>query len=517
VFASADLDALIAYEVADKVIPSISYVLFDRRDVLALRHVGGALDEAARFRIGSISKTFAAIAAMQLVASGKLDLEAPVDDHVPGIAPHVTLGKLLSHRSGLTREAGIGHYLDDSAAPLAQTVDSLRHARFKAPVDGSAHAYSNAGFALVGAAVEAAGGRPYAEQLADAVLRPLGLDETAIMLTPEVRAHLAAARVWTLEEDRPAPLFDLGSAPAGNLTATLGDLARYGQALLQGGEPLLPPPVLERMWAPAGPAPDPARGYGLGFSIDTLDGRRLVGHGGAVYGYASTLQLLPGSGLGIAMIATLDFTNELVGRLARYALRLALAQRNVGRWPRPPRRLMRPTTAAAAELTGTYCDPSGARIELRAARGGLHLIEDGLALEIRPVGETAYVLDGRIHGEGTAHPDPDLVFPAPGRLRWRGRDWTSALEPLGNEPPPAIAPYLGRYAPVFAPTELIWSNGRLVCLIEYFCPHVCEPSSDTMFVMHGSLYEAERLELGVTDALGRPAIRVGEMLLARLG
>lgn len=177
-FISTELDAAIAHEVADKAIPSISYVLFDREGILAMHHVGGRLDVDTRFRIGSISKTFAAILALQLVEAGKLDLDAPLAAAVPGIAAHVTLRKLLSHRSGLTREAGAGHYLDDSDAPLAATVESLKAARFKAASDGSAYFYSNAGFALVGAAVEAASGRTYAEQLAERVLDSLHLGST---------------------------------------------------------------------------------------------------------------------------------------------------------------------------------------------------------------------------------------------------------------------------------------------------------------------------------------------------
>lgn len=514
-FISTELDAAIAHEVADKAIPSISYVLFDREGILAMHHVGGRLDVDTRFRIGSISKTFAAILALQLVEAGKLDLDAPLAAAVPGIAAHVTLRKLLSHRSGLTREAGAGHYLDDSDAPLAATVESLKAARFKAASDGSAYFYSNAGFALVGAAVEAASGRTYAEQLAERVLDSLHLGSTAIRIASS-RGHLAPASVWDIDRDWPAPLFDLGCAPAGNITASLDDIARYGQALLRGGESLLSLGALQQMWTPAGPAPDPVRGYGLGFAIDSLDGRRMVGHGGVVYGYASTLQLLPDAGLGIAMFGTLDSSNEIIGRLARYGLRLAVAQRSIGPWPHPPRRLARPTRAAVADLIGSYRDSDGNTVELRAARGGLHLIEDGLALEIRPVSETHYVFDGRIHGEGTTRADADLSFPAPNRMHWRGRDWTCTAEPAVVPPPPALAPHLGRYAPAFAPTELFWSNSRLICLIEYFCPHVCEPLSEATFLMHGSLYEAEHLTLGVTDTTGRPAIKVGEMLLTKL-
>ena len=104
-------------------------------------------------------------------------------------------------------------------------------------------------------------------------------------------------------------------------------VARWGQALLRDGDGIIGGETLKAMWVAVGP--DPARGYGLGFQIETLDGFRSVGHGGAVYGYSTAFTLLPEVGLGVAVVTTLDFTGELAGRLARRALRLALASRGL--------------------------------------------------------------------------------------------------------------------------------------------------------------------------------------------
>jgi CubicO group peptidase (beta-lactamase class C family) len=163
----AGFDELVAYEVADKAIPSISYVLFEKNDVLEWRNVasGAALRDDSLFRIGSVSKTFAAILAMRLVGQGKLDLDADIAAVIDGFSPidpmhgaPVTLRKLLSHRSGLTREAGPGGYLDPHAPTLAVTVEGLAGSRLKAASDGSQYHYSNAGYAVVGRAVELAAG-----------------------------------------------------------------------------------------------------------------------------------------------------------------------------------------------------------------------------------------------------------------------------------------------------------------------------------------------------------------------
>ena len=81
--------ALVAQEISEKAIPTLSYVLFDQKEVLARRHVArqGRLLEDAVFRIGSVSKTFAALAVMRLVEEGTLALDIDIAELVPGFAP----------------------------------------------------------------------------------------------------------------------------------------------------------------------------------------------------------------------------------------------------------------------------------------------------------------------------------------------------------------------------------------------------------------------------------------------
>jgi CubicO group peptidase (beta-lactamase class C family) len=517
----SNLDELIAYEVADKAIPSISYVLFDRNDVLNLKHSSrtGALPEDALLRIGSVSKTFAGVLAMQLVEQGVLDLDTDVAAYLPGFAPAnpygggpITLRRLLSHRSGLTREARDGGYLDDRGVPLAVTVDGLARSSLKAPSDGSAYFYSNAGFAAVGRSVERMSGAAYAEQLQERILGPLGLDDTAITFTRERRARLAPAAMWTAAGgEHAAPVFDLGSAPAGNIAAPLADVARWGQALLRSGNGIIGGETLKAMWVPA--RPDPARGYGLGFQIDTLDGFRSVGHGGAVYGYSTAFTLLPEVVLGVAVVTTLDFTGELAGRLARRALRLALASRGLAKRPRVARKLPSAGGSLAGELAGNYLADDGAAIELRAIGVRLILQENGVPVEIRPIGQGRFVLDGRLHGEETTHPFPTVEI-GDAVVRWKDRDWRRDSG-RAEVVPPELAPYLGSYDPAFMPTWLGVSAGHLICCIENLSPHTCEPLGDRRYVMHGPMYERETLTLGVLDEQGRPAIKVGEMILTK--
>jgi D-alanyl-D-alanine dipeptidase len=319
--------------------------------------------------------------------------------------------------------------------------------------------------------------------------------------------------MWTSDRDFPAPVFDLGGAPAGNITATLGDLTAYAQLLLRGGDDLVAPETLETMWTPAGPE-RPATGYGLGFSIDSLDGHRSIGHGGVVYGYASSLQLLPDAGLGAIVFGTLDCCNEIIARIGRRALRLALATRGRGPWPRPARRLAPAGVETAAALAGSYAAPGGATLELRAVGTRLVLLDDGVPIEIRPIGQGRFVLDGRLYGEETTHPFPALELTTVGDLRWKNVVWSRTSDDL-VELPPELAPHLGAFGPSFMPAELRYANGELHCLMEYFSPAVCTPLGGDRYLMRGGMYDRETLELGVRGTDGTPAIRVGEMILDR--
>ena len=518
---AARLGECFAYEAADKAIPSLSYAVFDRRQVIAKGYFSGPgaapPSDASRFRIGSITKTFTAIAAMQLVERGLLDLNADIRGHLPDFVPAnpfgktpMTLRQLLSHRSGLVREAAVGHYLDASGAPLRETIAALAPSTLKSPP--GTYRYSNAGFAVVGALIEHAAGTSYADYVQANLFDRLGLDTAGIVATDAIRANLAPAMMWTIEAEHPAPVFDLGCAPAGNIYATLPNLVRYAQALLNGGAAVLPSQRLAEMWTPAAD-PSASSGYGLGFAVDQLDGVRSVGHGGVVYGYASQLTLLPEAGIGVVVLSILDFTNELIGRLSRYALRLALADGAVE--IAAPRRLARPTAVQRAGIAGWYeTEARDLAVEIREQGERLFVIEDGVPLEIRPLSATDFVLDGRIHGEATAHPFPQLRFPDPGVLVWKDRTWHMA--DIAFDPVPAgLLPHLGSYGPAFNVTWLLAFNGALFCLIEFFCPHRCEPLGGNRYLMQGGLYDDEILELGALDATGRAGIRVGEMFLAR--
>ncbi len=237
-----------------------------------------------QYRLGSISKSITAVVVMRLRDEGLLGLDDPLDRHVPGTPlGDRTVGQLLSHLAGASSESPGGWWERVPGGSLAD----LR----LDPSDvvlGAARRfhYSNLGFGLLGELVERVRGAGWEDVVKAEVLDPLGMARTT------GRPHGRAARgqavhPWAdvvLDE----PEFDGGvMAAAGQLWATLADLAAFAVFLLGDTGDVLAPATLEEMGVPAGvdsSAPGWAA-YGLGLQVLRVDGRTLVGHGGSMPGF----------------------------------------------------------------------------------------------------------------------------------------------------------------------------------------------------------------------------------------
>ncbi len=538
----ARFEEFVAHQVNDKAIPSISYVLLDQNGAFAMGHVQPdgvkkTIDDNSVFRIGSLTKMFTTLSLMQLEEQGLVDIDADVSTYIPHFKPHnpfadapsgplgsqVSLRKLMSHTSGLTREPKSGHYLDAFRPPLADTVDELADSTLKEDPSIGIFRYSNAGIAVVGSVIERLSGKSYPDYVREHIFEPVGMANTSAILTPEIDARLAPASMWTIDGDVPAPVFGLGGSPAGNIFSTAPDMALFGAMLLRGGfcadgTQIVRPDTLTQMWQVAGLRPAGYRGlkgYGFGFGVGTVDGWMSVGHSGAVYGYATHMTLLPHAGIGALVFSTLDFTNQIAGQLVIRGLEIALADRKMGEMPARPDPVRSASPEEMARRVGHYVSVKGDEsVDIRIGNGRLYLMGDGMPLEIRPVGDTQYIVDGRIHSDGTDYAHRDVAFSASGEMTWKNVTW-QRKDPDTTPPPADLAPYLGEYGPDFNITYLFFADGKLKCLIEYFSTHDCEPLGDNRFRMHGLLYEDETLELDATDENGAKGIRVGPMFLAR--
>lgn len=486
------LEPFIRQEMTEKQLPAVSVALVDGSEIVWARGFGWSRPDshvpataATVYRAGSVSKLFTDIAIMQLVERGVVNLDAPVTRYLPDFHPRnpfgkpITLRELMSHRSGLVREPAVGHYFDPTSPPLAAAIASLnRSTLVYAP--GTRTKYSNAGVAAAGYVLERLRHEPYAKYLDDSVLKPMGLEQSAFEPEPRLVRNLAQASIWTYDgRTFPAPTFELGIGPAGCLYTTVTDLGRFlGVLFARGRGPagqVIRPATLDEMWRPQFTRPVERTGFGLGFRIADFRGHRMVGHGGAIYGFATALAALPNDRLGAVVITTKDSANAVVNRIARQALGMMLAARSGKALP-----VIRSTQpldpAVARKLDGRYANAAGA-FDLREHAGRLFYlpVRGGKQIEVRQAAG-GLILDGLL-GFGTrivpARPVP-VAKPTPA--------------------PAGIRGLIGEYGWDHDVLYILEKDNHLTALVEWYDYYPLQPVSKDVYRFPGwGLYDGETL------------------------
>jgi CubicO group peptidase (beta-lactamase class C family) len=277
-----------------------------------------AMTEDTVVRIGSITKTFTAIAVLQLWEQGLVDLDAPANDYlrayrlVPAKAAHrpATVRQLLTHTAGLPELV----YPSRAFRPIlgetvkfgqpVPTLAEFYRGRLRLVAEpGTRHTYSNHGFATLGQIVEDVSGGPLDRYLREHIFGPLGMADTDLVRSARVRSRLATG--YRLRSDGPHPVSDCDvvTVGGGSIYSTTSDMARYLAALLGGGAnthgSVLEPETLASMFAPQY-QPDPRLpGVGLAFFRSEVGGHLVVEHDGLVPGFSSQLSLAPDDGVGV--------------------------------------------------------------------------------------------------------------------------------------------------------------------------------------------------------------------------
>jgi CubicO group peptidase (beta-lactamase class C family) len=281
------------------------------------------ITEDTVFRIASITKTFTAIAVMQLWEQGLIDLDAPANDYlrayklIPARASFrpTTVRHLLTHTGGIPEQVpSYGFLLPDygESVQLRRRVPSLAEyyrGRLRVAVEpGTRFIYGNHGFATLGQIVEDVSGKPLDRYFREYIFEPLGMADTDLLRSEHVQARLATG--YKLGASGPQAITDrqLVPAAAGSIYSTTRDMARYVAALLDGGSnehgSVLKPETLAMMFEPHYQADPRVPGMGLGFMRGNLGGHPAVEHQGILPGFNSQIWLAPHDGVGV-----LAFTN----------------------------------------------------------------------------------------------------------------------------------------------------------------------------------------------------------------
>jgi CubicO group peptidase (beta-lactamase class C family) len=310
----AQIDAYVQAQMQDARIPGLA-VAITHGDQVAHLHGFGAADSTGRsvtpqtpFLLGSTTKSFTALAIMQLVEAGKLDLDAPVQRYLPwfrvadpAASAHMTVRHLLIQVSGLSTSVGLQLFTDSPGEAPEQYVRNLSAVTLTKPV-GATFQYSNANYAILGLIVQAVSGAPFETYLQQHVLNPLQMQRSFVSLEQAKRAGLAQGhRSWF---GFPVPI-DLPLHPAafaaGFLISSAEDMAHYLIAQSNGGRyngvTLLSPQGIDTMHTFA-----PGAEYAMGWSKFSQNGETILYHNGDTLDSHSEMFLAPTQHWGIVLL-----------------------------------------------------------------------------------------------------------------------------------------------------------------------------------------------------------------------
>lgn len=337
-----------------------------------------------RFRLGSVTKQFAAAWLLRLVDEGRVSLDDPLSRFLPQFpgAANIRIAQLLNHTAGVRSYTGLPGYMHN---PVRHDLDTAQMvAVFKdLPAEfapGARWDYSNSGYVLVGAVIEAVTGQPW-WQAATTLRAPVFYPGPNSIVPGQVEGYSRSPEGTVVR----AGLISMTQPhAAGALVGDLQSLWRWNQLLHEGG--YLKPQTYQRMITPEGAAA-PAR-YGMGIMAGQVRGTKALEHGGAIHGFRAHLQYLPEARVTVALLTNTNAASFNLEQMARQ-----LAAQAVGR-PYPPRR---PAVAVDAAVLrgyeGVYATHDVKRT-LRVIDGKLvSQRAGGAAATLVPQGQDRFVTD----------------------------------------------------------------------------------------------------------------------------
>jgi CubicO group peptidase (beta-lactamase class C family) len=289
----ARIDAFVSEQVQRDGIPGVSLGLVEGDQIIHLQGFGKA-DQTGRaitpqtpFILASVSKPVTALAIMQLVEVGKIDLDAPVQRYLPAFrvadpvaSAQITVRNLLQHTTALPATECQSR---NSNSTLEQYVGELRNVKLTGPV-GAAHDYCSGNYNVLGRIVEVVSGESFADYMQQHVFAPLQMRHSYATLEAARQDNLAQTYTWMFGAAMPVPTYYIPSqVPSGYLSASAEDMCHFLIAQLNDGRygdrSVLSPSGIAAMQAPGVPTPQ-GELYGLGLVRSTVGGVPIIHHDG---------------------------------------------------------------------------------------------------------------------------------------------------------------------------------------------------------------------------------------------
>jgi len=320
-----EIDAHIGRQMERLNIPGAALAIVEDEEIAHLRGFGRARPGGEEptpqtpFLLGSLTKSFTALAVMQLVEAGKIELDAPVQRYLPWFriadpqaSAQTTVRHLLNQTSGLPQLSGLRPLtdFDDSPSASERQARALSTLELTRPV-GSKFEYSNMNYNLLGLIIEAASGESYEACVQDHIFAPLEMTHSYTSQAEAKQNGLAVGhRYWFAipfaEPNLPMPR---GSLPGGELISSSEDMAHYLIAHLNEGRydnaQILSPAGIAELHRPAVEAN--AMGlsfghYGMGWIIEESGQRKIVWHSGTCPDFFAYMAILPEQKKGVVLL-----------------------------------------------------------------------------------------------------------------------------------------------------------------------------------------------------------------------
>lgn len=314
------VDSCLASRVREQRIPGLAVGIVRGDHVVHVAGFGVA-DPSGRpvtpdtpFILGSISKSFTALAVMQLVEQGRIDLDAEVRRYInwftlaDDASRKITVRQLLNQTSGISVRTSEKYAAstDVSDDALTRRVRDLSAEHLDRPV-GTDFEYSGTNYAVLGLLVQMVSGESYESYVRGHIFAPMGMRHS-FTSEPEAREHgLASGYLYWFFHPRATQLpFNRGSLPQGYLISSAEDMSRYLVAQLNRGRiddiQLVSPTSVDAMHRASVPTARPGTSYGMGWEIGPVAGIPAIWHEGSIFNYHANVVLLPSEHLGFVLL-----------------------------------------------------------------------------------------------------------------------------------------------------------------------------------------------------------------------
>ncbi len=422
-----EIDRLVADAMKRHSVPGVGLAIVMDGKVVYTRGYGvrdtktnAAVNADTLFSIGSVSKSFTSLGAMQLVDAGKLSLSTKVSAILPnlkfsdaGKGANLTLQNLLSHTSGMDRADDLW-YFDKTIKTREDMLGTVAKIPFNEPV-GTSWQYCNQNFVIAGAMLEKTTGQTWEAYTTQHIFAPLGMKRSVFETADAVKdGNYAQGFQLAVGGVDAMPAFDrmVIAGPAGSIISSASDMAQYAAFQLSNGtwnnQKIVSQTALETMHSrqveiSGLPSKTPGLAfpsYGLAWFNEEYRGINMVEHGGNIDGFSAEVQLVPSKGLGVVILTNLNGANDFTKEV-----RLGITERALGLTPLSQfqpnsfttqleaAKTFKPDLSVLKSLEGKYALITGDSVAISVIDGQLSLRQGGQTFPLIAASKTSFILN----------------------------------------------------------------------------------------------------------------------------